>query len=166
VPAAVANLQRRVRVSVPRLRRTALRALRALGRADRQVDVAVVDDPAIRRLHARHLGRDRPTDVLAFPLEAPGPARLLGQVVVSAETAARQARRLCVPVAAEMDLLVVHGILHLAGHDDHAPAAARRMHQRARSILDAAGRLPRRFWDGLLPAPGRAPVPARRAGRR
>jgi probable rRNA maturation factor len=73
-------------------------------------------------------------------------------VVVSAETAARQARRLGVPLAAELDLLVVHGLLHLAGYDDHEPRRARRMHRRAREIL--GGRSPRavpgRLWAGLL----------------
>ena len=156
LPADVENLQRRVRVSAPRLRRTAARALRAVGRARRRVHVTVVDDRAIRRLHARHLGEDTATDVLAFELGGPDPARLLGEVIVSAQTAARQARRLRVPVALELDLLVVHGILHLAGHDDHEPAAARRMHERARAILGGGpggpGRVPARFWAGLLPA--------------
>jgi probable rRNA maturation factor len=73
-------------------------------------------------------------------------------VIVSAETAARQARRLGVPLAAELDLLVVHGLLHLAGYDDHDPRRARRMHERAREIL--SGRSPRsipaRLWAGLL----------------
>jgi probable rRNA maturation factor len=141
-------------VSAPRLRRTAARALRAVGHARHRVQVTVVGDRAIRRLHARHLGADTSTDVLAFDLDGPGPARLLGEVIVSAETAARQARRLRVPVALEMDLLVVHGILHLVGHDDHDPAAARRMHERARAILTGARggrvRVPARFWTGLL----------------
>jgi probable rRNA maturation factor len=75
-------------------------------------------------------------------------------VIVSAETAARQARRLRVSLATELDLLVVHGVLHLAGYDDHDPRRARRMHERARKIL--SGRSPRavpaRLWAGLLEA--------------
>jgi ssRNA-specific RNase YbeY (16S rRNA maturation enzyme) len=54
----------------------------------------------------------------------------------------------------ELDLLVVHGLLHLAGYDDHDPRRARRMHERAREIL--AGRsarvVPARLWAGLLEA--------------
>jgi probable rRNA maturation factor len=79
-------------------------------------------------------------------------------VIVSAETAARQARRLGVPLAAELDLLVVHGLLHLAGYDDHEPRRARRMHARAREILagPSGSRSPRsipaRLWAGLLEA--------------
>jgi probable rRNA maturation factor len=148
---AVGNRQRRVRVSTPRLRATAEAALRALGRADLHVDVTVVDDPAIRRLNARYLRRRTTTDVLAFDLEAPGPSRLMGEVIVCADTARRQARRVGVSVALELDLLVVHGLLHLAGWDDHEPQEARLMHEREREILAEAGRrAPSRLWNGLL----------------
>ncbi|HYB71484.1 MAG TPA: rRNA maturation RNase YbeY [Candidatus Bathyarchaeia archaeon] len=150
VAVAVSNLQRRARVSPARLRATARRALAALGRTDREVHVTVVDDRRIRALNARYLGTRRATDVLAFELAAPGAERLWGEVIVSAETAARQARRLGVPLAAELDLLVVHGLLHLAGYDDHEPRRARRMHRRARQILGPSrGRLAR-LWTGLL----------------
>lgn len=148
---AVSNRQRRVRVSTPRLRATAEAALRALGRADLHVDVTVVDDPAIRRLNARYLRRRTTTDVLAFDLEAPGPSRLMGEVIVCADTARRQARRVGVSVALELDLLVVHGLLHLAGWDDHEPREARLMHEREREILAETGRrAPSRLWNGLL----------------
>ena len=153
--AAVANRQRRVRVSTSRLRATAEVALSALGRADRDVHVSVVDDPAIRRLNARYLRRRTTTDVLAFDLEADfhttGPSRLLGEVIVCADTARRQARRVGVSVALELDLLVVHGLLHLAGWDDHEPREARLMHEREREILAETGRrAPSRLWNGLL----------------
>src|SRR5205809_6657713 len=157
--AAVANLQRRVRVSPARLKRTAERTLRSLGRAGRDVHVTVVDDAAIRRLNARWMGTRRSTDVLAFDLDAPGPSRLLGEVVVSADTAKRQAGLVRVAVALELDLLVIHGLLHLAGYDDREPRAARRMHERARKILaDAGRRAPSRFWAGLLDQASRSPI--------
>jgi ssRNA-specific RNase YbeY (16S rRNA maturation enzyme) len=60
-----------------------------------------------------------------------------------------------VPLAAELDLLVVHGLLHLAGYDDHDPRGARRMHERAREILagrSSARAVPARLWAGLLEA--------------
>jgi probable rRNA maturation factor len=150
----VQNHQRGVRLSLPRLRALAARALAALDRADRDVHVCVVDDREIGRLHGRYLGRRRATDVIAFNLEATG-SPLLGEVVISAETAARQARQVGVPVAAELDLLLVHGILHLAGWDDHSPREARRMHERARRILSDGARqpVPERLWRGLLAAP-------------
>ena len=154
MPVAVSNLQRRCRIQPARLRAAARRALAALGRSDREVHVTVVDDRRIRALNARYLGIRRATDVLAFDLAGPGPTRLWGEVIVSAETAARQARRLGVPLAAELDLLVVHGLLHLAGYDDHDPRQARRMHERAREILGgrSARAVPARLWAGLLEA--------------
>jgi probable rRNA maturation factor len=151
----VESRQRRVRVSLPRIRATARRTLRALGRSRFDVHVTLVDDPEMRRLHARYLGKRRATDVLAFDLAAPGPSPGLAEVVVSAETAARQARRLGVPIALELDLLVVHGLLHLSGYDDGTPSEAQRMHERERAILEAGRRgrrpIPDRLWTGLLP---------------
>jgi probable rRNA maturation factor len=153
-PVAIANRQRAVPVSSARLARAARRALAAVGRAAGDVDLLVVDDAEIRRLNARHRGVARPTDVLAFPLETPdGAVPLVGQIVISAETAARQARRLDVPLATELDLLVTHGVLHLVGYDDRDPVEAVLMHRREREILSAARRLPIRLWRGLLDEP-------------
>ena len=161
---SIQNRQRRVPVSPPRLRRLVSRTLSALSRSDRDVHLTLVDDREIRRLNRRYLGARRPTDVLAFNLElgagfpfleSSGPARLLGEVIISAETAARQAARLRIPVALELDLLLVHGLLHLAGYDDHNPDEARVMHEREREIL-SRGRcrsLPARLWTGLLGEP-------------
>ena len=149
----VQNLQRRIPVSLSRLERLARRALTAVGRRGREVHVSVVDDREIRRLHGRYLGRRRATDVIAFNLEGPAFSPLLGEVVISADTAARQSRQVGVPVALEMDLLLVHGLLHLAGWDDHSRSEARRMHERERVILSAGRRrpIPERLWTGLLP---------------
>jgi probable rRNA maturation factor len=109
----------------------------------------------MRRLNAKFRGVRRRTDVLAFPLESRGdPSRLLGEVVVSAESGRRHARRLGVPTALELDLLVVHGLLHLAGYDDREALEARLMHRRTRAILEAASSrpTPSRLWSGLLTA--------------
>jgi probable rRNA maturation factor len=152
VAAAVDDRQRTVRLSVRRLGRAADRALAALGRPAGAVDVTIVDDAAIRALNRRFRGVGRRTDVLAFPLEVPDAAgALVGQVVISAETAARQARRLGVSIALELDLLVTHGILHLVGYDDRDPVEAALMHARERAILAGAGSVPDRLWRGLLP---------------
>jgi len=150
--ADVANRQRRVPLSSSRLARTADRALASLGRAAGAIDILIVDDAEIRRLNRRHRGVGRRTDVLAFPLEVPGGhGSLVGQVVISADTARRQARRLGVPLATELDLLVTHGVLHLVGYDDRDPVEARLMHEREREILSAGRRRPpARLWRGLL----------------
>jgi probable rRNA maturation factor len=161
--ATVMNRQDRVAVSPARLARSAERALAAVGRGAGDVDVLVVDDAAIKRLNRLHRGVGRRTDVLAYPLETPGtPSPLVGQIVISAETARRQARRLDVPLATELDLLVTHGVLHLIGYDDRDPVEARLMHERERQILSAARRQPpARLWHGLLDARAERPRRAR-----
>ena len=148
MPAAIENRQRRVPVELARVARAAGRALGALGRPAGLVEIAIVDDAEIRRLNARHRGIGRRTDVLAFPLETPDtPVPLVGQIVISADAARRQAMRLGVPVALELDLLVTHGTLHLVGWDDRDPVEADLMHRRERDILRSA---PARLWKGLL----------------
>ena len=148
MPAAIEQRQRRVPVSRLRLARAVDRALAAVRRPAGVVQVTVVDDAQMRALNADWRGIRRRTDVLAFPLEAPGePSRLVGQIVISAQAAARQARRLRVPLAVELDLLVTHGTLHLVGWDDRDPVEADLMHRRERQIL---GDAPDRLWKGLL----------------
>ncbi|OLA96536.1 MAG: rRNA maturation RNase YbeY [Candidatus Rokubacteria bacterium 13_2_20CM_69_15_2] len=148
---AVANRQRRVAVRPARLARAARAALASVGRAGGTVEVLVVGDDEIRRLNAAWRGVRRRTDVLAFPLEVPGPSPLMGQIVISADTARRQARRLRVPLPLELDLLVTHGVLHLAGYDDRDPVEAELMHGRERQILVSdRRRVPARLWKGLL----------------
>ena len=111
-------------------------ALSALGVPDHEVSVTLVDDRAIRALNARYRGVRRRTDVLAFPLA--GPAPVLGEAVISVETARRQARRLGHSVGEELDLLCCHACLHLVGYDDRDRLEARLMHARE---LDLLGRL-------------------------
>lgn len=165
---SIQNRQRHVRVISPRLRRLATRTLAVVGRPDRDVHVTVVDDRAIRRLNRCYLGERRATDVLAFNLETVGPSRLLGTVIISGETAVRQANRLRVPATLELDLLLIHGVLHLAGYDDHAPRAARLMHEREREILSASRRapIPERLWTDLLDPVPRDGIVAHRARTR
>jgi len=151
MPVAIVNRHRRVTLPAARLARAAQRALDALGRPDGDVDVAVVDDVEIRALNAAHRGIRRRTDVLAFPLELAGAASgLFGQVVISADTAKRQAQRVGIPFALELELLTTHGVLHLAGYDDRDPVEADLMHRRERDLLGAD--VPARLWKGLLPA--------------
>jgi probable rRNA maturation factor len=150
----VENSQRRIPVPLRTLIRTAERALRAVGREGSRVDIALVDDREIRRLNRAFRGVGRRTDVLAFPLEiAEVPGGLVGQIVISVETARRQSRRLGVPLDLELELLVVHGILHLVGYDDRDPTEAHLMHRRERDILTSThGQLPAQLWKGLLHA--------------
>jgi probable rRNA maturation factor len=131
----VANRQS-LPVDVARIRRTVRTALRALGVWDHEVSLTLVDDRTIRTLNARYRGVHRRTDVLAFPLA--GPAAVLGEAIISVETARRQAWALGHPLREELDLLCCHACLHLIGYDDREPLEARLMHARE---MDLLGRL-------------------------
>jgi probable rRNA maturation factor len=154
MPVVVEVRQSRQVVPVARVRRAAQHVLEALGRPAGEVDIAIVDDAGIRSLNAAHRGIRRRTDVIAFPLELTGAASgLLGQIIISADAAARQAVRVGVPLALEFELLTTHGVLHLAGYDDRDPVEADLMHRRERDLLSQRHRtIPSRLWRGLLQA--------------
>lgn len=87
-----------------------------------EVSVLCVDSDAITALNRTHMGHDGPTDVLAFPIDAPGETTpgetaILGDVVVCPAVAADQAAEHGRTSPEELELLVVHGLLHLLGHD-------------------------------------------------
>lgn len=103
----------------------AANATLALMKATGDLSIVLGDDAQIRELNRQYLGHDATTDVLSFPAEETNPetgTRYLGDVILSVPQAALQARAAGHPVEAEVQLLVVHGILHLLGHD-HAKAA-------------------------------------------
>jgi len=99
-------------VSARALGQFAARAQRATG-VRGEVDVLVTSSAALRRLNRRFRGKDKATDVLSFP-SAEGTA---GDLAISAEIAARNARRLGHTAADELKILILHGLLHLAGYD-------------------------------------------------
>jgi probable rRNA maturation factor len=129
------------RLDRPLLRRRAARVLRALDLEGAELSIRLVDDAEIAVLNERHRGRRGPTDVLSFSLcEGPHAARrgeLLGDVVISLDTAARQARRARRPLEREVLRLLVHGALHLIGHDHVRAGERRRMRAEERRLLRA-----------------------------
>ena len=108
------NRQRRRAVRPARLRRVLRAAARDLG-VDGELAVVLAGDRTLRALNARYRGKDRPTDVLSFP--GPGGDEGLGDVVISLETAARNARALGRTLPQEVDVLALHGFLHVLGYD-------------------------------------------------
>jgi len=111
----IVNQQRRVPVDADELATFASRLARALKLSRRSFGVALVTDRRIAALNRRYRRRARPTDVLSFPASESNGYR--GDVVISAETARRQARRLRHSTADEVKFLMLHGILHLLGYD-------------------------------------------------
>lgn len=115
-------------------------------RCPAEMGLRFVDEGEIAELAGTWLGSPHPTDVLAFPLDTPpgrpgdrsggaAPPLLIGDVVVCPSVAARQAGEAGRPLADELALLVVHGVLHLLGHDHAGRLEARRMARRTRALL-------------------------------
>ena len=93
-----------------------------------ELSIAIVDDPAIRKLNKQYLNHDYETDVISFVLdEDEATGRLDGQLIVSTDTAAREAIDAGWSFDAELMLYVVHGTLHLVGYGDKDPAAVPEM---------------------------------------
>jgi len=92
--------------------------------ADAELTIVLSDDAQLHELNLQWMGIDAPTDVLSFPADETDPetgSRYLGDILISVEYAARQAASAGHAVEAEVQLLVIHGVLHLMGHD-HAEA--------------------------------------------
>lgn len=119
------------------LQRLAALATRAAGRPV-TLDVAVLDDRAMARLHRLHLGAGGTTDVLSYALED-GPGGLVGALALGGLVARREALRRGHPPYHEALLYAVHGTLHLLGHDDHATKDRARMRRAERAWLEALG---------------------------
>ncbi len=109
-----------------------------------EVSLTLTDDKTIRTLNQKYLGRDRATDVLAFSMDADEndggvEPYLLGDVVVSVETARRQAADWDCPYPEELARLVAHGTLHLLGYTDYSPEAKTAMHAKEDAVLTTLG---------------------------
>ncbi len=134
------------------MRNLALRVLRAENcTEDTEVSILLADDECISILNGQYRGVDAPTDVLAFSqheeseegfrdlrVETPE-GNLLGDVVISVETALRQAAEREADLDSEIDVLLAHGLLHLLGYDHAEPEEAERMFARQAELVGSEG---------------------------
>lgn len=131
------------RVNRARLARVARAVMAAEGcHPEAELSVVLGDDAWIWELNETYKQQQAATDVLAFPQDAApeGEGPLLGDIAISAETAARQARELGHSLLRELEILVTHGILHLTGWRDDTAAQRRRMMARTEQLLGVLGR--------------------------
>jgi probable rRNA maturation factor len=105
-----------------------------------ELSVLLTDDRTIHALNREHRQKDKPTDVLAFPLpnQGFGEPRLLGDVVISLDTAQRQADSRRRKLLEEVRFLLAHGLLHLVGYDHDSVPRKRRMDAMARKLVRTA----------------------------
>ncbi|MBW1888956.1 MAG: rRNA maturation RNase YbeY [Deltaproteobacteria bacterium] len=134
------NRQETHPVMLEGLEKKAQAVLDALGCPEKELSILLVDDPQIAELNATYLQREGPTNVIAFPMQAGEFAGispdLLGDVVISLDTAGRESRVAGIDMETRTIELLVHGVLHLLGYDhEHDHEEARRMEAKSIKVL-------------------------------
>jgi probable rRNA maturation factor len=132
-------------IATASVRARANRMLAALALPDAELSVLLCGDATIQQLNRDYRARDQPTDVLAFAMDEGEPVRsaesagrVLGDVVISLDTAARQAEAGGREPLAEITILLAHGLLHLLGFDHATAAEDRRMRAKTDLLVSAA----------------------------
>ncbi|MEM8944967.1 MAG: rRNA maturation RNase YbeY [Planctomycetota bacterium] len=134
----IANEQASLPIDESRLEAAVRAVFEPSGYDSGSVSIAVVDDPTIHKINRQYLQHDYPTDVLSFVLEADEPF-LEGELVVSTDTAAKNAESLSWTAHDELTLYVIHGALHLVGYRDKQPDEADEMRTAEAKILAELG---------------------------
>ena len=142
----IKNLQRRIPVNPHRVKRTVATILCHEGVSQTILSLAFVTDPKIQSLNQKFRKRCHPTDVLAFDLRAGkiGASRKVkgieGEIIISTETVFRNSKLYRTTPLQELNLCLIHGILHLLGYDDHGPREIRRMRRKEKELLSLISR--------------------------
>jgi probable rRNA maturation factor len=135
------NIESEVPFSNDLVERAANAALKHQAQSlDSELSVILTNDARLHELNLNYLGVDSPTDVLSFPASETDPetgARYIGDILISMPRAHAQAEAAGHPLEAEVQLLVVHGVLHLLGHDHAEPEEKARMWKAQAKILES-----------------------------
>ena len=145
---AIENRQKKVKIDSRRMRGSLKRLMKELCCEDGELSLLLVDDAQIREINRIYLERDRSTNVISFAMTegefgAINP-RLLGDIVLSVETAARDAATGHIDLMDEVEFLLIHGLLHLLGyeHENAASAESGKMKTRERELFFMLRRYP------------------------
>ena len=135
------NRQSNHRISKKKIRQTAIAILNALDYPDAELSILIVDDQQIAQFNRDYLNRKGPTNVIAFPMRAGRFSEitpsLLGDVVISADSAHREGQGAGFSMQDRLDQLLIHGILHLCGYDhENTKSEARRMEKKTEELLE------------------------------
>jgi probable rRNA maturation factor len=133
----IQNLQSVAKIDKKKVIECVGHALNAMGEKDAELSLMLVNDMYIRNLNWKYRRSDSATDVLAFPMrDSRGlSGSVLGDVVISAETAQREAKKRKKDFQEELDLYLIHGILHLLGYSDEKPRARKKMYDKQKELL-------------------------------
>lgn len=134
------NRQSRHKISLKKIKQTAQVVLDALDCPDSEISILIVDNPQIEELNQQYLNRQGPTNVIAFAMregEFSGVSpHLLGDVVISTDTAAKEAQIAATSMEQRFNELLVHGILHLMGYDhETSEKDARVMEDKSKELM-------------------------------
>lgn len=142
----IENRQTVIKIDRRRVRRTVSAILKMLDCAGKEISISFTDDENIREINKHYLGRNKPTNVISFSL-AEGEygnvnPQMLGDVVISVETARRDAAKGHLTVEQEIDFLLIHGILHLLGyhHENTTREETGKMKQKEKELFNAIHR--------------------------
>jgi probable rRNA maturation factor len=138
----IENSQNKIKIDKRKIRNTVLKVLKTLDCPDKEISLSFVDDEYIKQLNKQYLGKDQATNVLSFSLQEGEYGdinpQILGDIIVSVETAQRDALYGKLNIAQEIDFLIIHGILHLLGynHENTTKKEATKMRQKEKELFN------------------------------
>jgi probable rRNA maturation factor len=139
----IENSQNKIKIDQRKIRSTVLKILKILDCADKEISLSFVDDENIKRLNKQYLGKDKATNILSFSLREGEYSninpQILGDIIISVETAQRDAIKENLTVTQELEFLIIHGILHLLGynHENTTKKETNKMQQKEKDLFTA-----------------------------
>jgi metalloprotein, YbeY/UPF0054 family len=137
----IENNQNKIKIQRRKIRSTVVKLLKIMDLANNELSITFVDDNAIKQLNLRYLQRDNPTNVLSFSLQEGEYGNInphiLGDIVISTETAQRDAIKGELSLSEEIDFLIIHGLLHLLGfnHENTTQVQTTKMQMKERELF-------------------------------
>lgn len=136
---AIKNLQKKIPIHPQKIKNLALGILLKEGvNKTGEITISFVNNRKIRELNLRYLGKDRPTDVLTFDITESSrvPDDIFADIVISTDTAIRNARIFKTSNTYELYLYVIHGLLHILGYDDKSKKEKAAMHKKEAFLME------------------------------
>ena len=135
------NNQNKIKIDKRKIRRAAVMLLKHLDCSDKEISLSFVNDKTIQKLNNQYRNKDKPTDVLSFSLQEGEFSNInphiLGDVVISVDTAAADASKGSLSLEQEINFLIIHGLLHLLGydHENTTKEEAKKMQKKEKDLF-------------------------------
>ena len=138
----IENIQTKIKIERRKIRGTVLKILNILNCADKEISISFTDDENIKQLNKQYLGKNKATNVLSFSLQEGEYGninpQILGDIIISVETAQKDAVKGKLTIEQEIDFLLIHGILHLLGynHENTIREETNKMRQKEKELFN------------------------------